>query len=86
MLLCAFLGLGHNSVAQPLPSPVIAAFDTTDGAENPLDAVPDSDIFLDRVRSARLECWAPYPVQWTYSGNGVTYISGLFQSFKSQLV
>ena len=66
------VGLLQYSAAQPLPSPVIAAFDTTEGSENPLDAIPDSDIYLDRVRSVKLECWAPYPVQWTYTGNGVS--------------
>lgn len=39
-----------------------------------LETNPNSDVILDGINRIRLECNAPFPVQWIYTGNGVRFI------------
>lgn len=80
--LCTFISvIGIVTVvptfAKDLPSqsPIIKQFevDEYNNVVRPYDRVDKqrSEIIVENLEHLRLECYANYPVQWIYTGNGV---------------
>ena len=74
--LCIVL-FGLFVVGQGAEFPLLKVYEFKDGKVISVDAEPNSDLILpdngnDTERYLVLQCKAPYPVQWIYSGDGVS--------------
>ena len=59
--------------------PLLKVYEFKEGKVISVDAEPNSDLILpdngnDTERYLVLQCKAPYPVQWIYSGDGVSRV------------
>ena len=77
-----FLGLLYYSKTTALDtvgptiqglSAVIYQVDERNSIIKTLEDKPNSDVIIENVDRIRLECNAPFPVQWIYTGAGVSY-------------
>lgn len=81
--LCTFISVVGILTSVPIvasdsPSPIIKQFevDAYNNVIRPYEGVDKqrSELIVEKVDHLRLECYANYPVQWIYTGNGVCNI------------